>query len=178
MQCYKSLKKGEDSNSLSIIFVRPWESALIIKDLHNFYGGNHVSHHLSISKESLCSGQSEGLETDALTKSSLKPHSAKDARVFLGWHIWCPWVASTLSLQRLPWRAYITFTGCPFLLGFSLFIMLVQLVRNTGYLPAALSAHLAQREHVSPLPYLMLFLFLMFFRNIAIILTAYHKPWG
>ena len=103
-------------------------------------------------------------------KSSLKPHSAKDARGFY-WHIWCPWVASItteFAKASLTGLGIISSQAALFCLGSLFFIMLVQLVRNTGYLPAALSAHLASERTCQPFALRMLFLFLMFFRNIAI----------
>lgn len=101
-------------------------------------------------------------------KTSLKPHSAQGARGFY-WHIWCPWVASInsefakasltgLGIIRLPFSAWVlSFASCWY-----------SLLRNTGYLPAALSAHLAAERTCQPFALQMLFLFVLFFRNIAI----------
>ena len=134
MQCYKSLGKGEDSNSIEHnILMCPWESALIIKDLHNFYGGNHVSHRLSISKESLLYWPVwRAWKQMLLPKTSLEPHSTKGARGFY-WHIWCPWVASiTIEFAKtsLTGLGIISLQAALLRLGAVFCIMLVQLAEK------------------------------------------------
>lgn len=87
-------------------------------------GESHVSHHLSISKESLSySAVWNGWKTtDPPTPSaSLKPHSAKGTGKFY-WHIWGPWVASiTMEFAKddLAGSWHHQFVSCS-LLGLSL----------------------------------------------------------
>lgn len=113
--------------------------------------------------------------------SSLKPHSAKDARGFY-WHIWCPWVASItteFAKASLTELGIISSQAALFFLGSLFFIMLVQLAEKHWLFAGSPFSSSSFRENMLALcPTNVIFVSDVFQEYSYIILTAYHEPWG